>query len=632
MRWNEQTIGSTAIHQQAWIWRWALALLATGIVGTLAFGQLFTTFVPWDDEGYFLRIYRHFLSGRILYDQIRAIYGPLTFFCGAAVARFNPANVTHDTFRWASLPAWVLIAALLAGVVWRWTGRFTPSLVAFLMVGYRLKGLARAVGHPQLWIILASAVVLWLGLDWAFQTDGRVRAFWMGIVLGAVLLIKINIGFYLFIGVALALGLHLKGRFGVLLCGPVALAAAGLGTAILFVAQTPGERYFALAYLLSIAATVTLAAGQTFVPQLKPSALIWLAGGLSLCLCLGVFLTLAAGTTLQSLFTELIIWPRQFAARYHLPFGEPAGTRSLLLCLLGVIAAVGFICLRKPIGARPEWIGILKFVAGSGLLCGFCYDKRIVLTGSLLFLWLLITDCPPRSGAAYSNRLLLAVLSPVFSLQLFPIAGEQVAWAALMPMTAAAVLVADGLNRLEHEGIAFLLARRTAFIARSLIALLLVTLFAYTGAKAAQSWEQWNRNRALNLDGTHWLRLPPSEQDRLQATVAAISRNCHEVLTIPRMASFSLWSGVPLVEAHSPDDISESELRDLRQRNQGCVLFSRDNYLFWRELAISQGTDALLPEIQRTMDAIFAGPDLTLYRSFPIREPAPDPIAARGVR
>jgi hypothetical protein len=192
MRWNEQKIGPAAIRRHAWVWQSALSLVVVGIVGTLAFGRLFTTFVPWDDEGYRFQTYRQFLSGRILYDQIATIYGPLTFFCSAAVARFDANNVTHDAFRWAWLPAWVLIAVVLAGVVWRWTGRFAPSLVTFLVVGCRLEGFAKGVGHPRLWIILAAAVMLCLGLDRAFEAGGFARAFWMGIVIGDVFLFNIK--------------------------------------------------------------------------------------------------------------------------------------------------------------------------------------------------------------------------------------------------------------------------------------------------------------------------------------------------------------------------------------------------------------------------------------------------------
>ena len=56
------------------VWSRVVAIAASGMVAVLAFGQLFTTFFPWDDEGYFFHLYRHFLSGGVLYHQLTSIY------------------------------------------------------------------------------------------------------------------------------------------------------------------------------------------------------------------------------------------------------------------------------------------------------------------------------------------------------------------------------------------------------------------------------------------------------------------------------------------------------------------------------------------------------------------------------
>jgi len=328
--------------------------------------------------------------------------------------------------------------------------------------------------------------------------------------------------------------------------------------------------------------------------------------------------------------------PRQFASENHYPF-LAATRRSLLFCSFAVMVAAAFVVSRwPPFKARPQWIGVLKFAAGIGLLCGFWYDNRIALTGSLLLLWLLVADWAPRRGSGYSNRLLLALLSAVFCLQLFPMAGEQVDWASLLPITAAGVLVADGLNLMEQEGITMFLSWRTASIARSVTTLLLIGVFAHAGEMAVQSWKEWNRNRALNFVGTHWLRLPLGEQGELVATVTAISRNCQELLTIPRMPSFYLWSGIPMLQTHNiaagSAEIRESELRDLRRRNHGCVLFSPSTYGIWRSWMPFTPADTLLPEIQRTMRPIVSTPNLTLYQVLPIREATLDRIVAPIVR
>jgi len=114
--------------------------------------------------------------------------------------------------------------------------------------------------------------------------------------------------------------------------------------------------------------------------------------------------------------------------------------------------------------------------------------------------------------------------------------------------------------------------------------------------------------------GAHWLHLPPADQARLRTTVAAIRRNCREVLTVPRMPSFSLWSEVPMVEfrriASGPEDVREEEVRELREHEGGCVLVSPNTYLFWREIRGATDADQLLPEIERTMNSISSVPDV----------------------
>jgi hypothetical protein len=576
------------------------------MVAALAFGQLFTTFAAFDDEGYFFQLYRHFLSGSVLYDQLTSIYGPMTFFCAAVVACFHPGSVTHDVFRWATLPFWVLIAFLLAAVVWWWTGKSGPSLIAFMLIGYRLKNLAMGIAHPQLWIIVALAMLLALGLDWVWRPRENMRALWAGILLGAVLLFKINIGIFLCVGMALAIGLHMKGRTRIVFCGLPLLASAVFGIGVLFATPFRSEVYFALAYLASLAATVGLAIRQAALPAPRPAALVWLIAGACGCVCLVVVVTLAMGTTLSSLISDLVLFPAGFATTVHAQFREPAGKRSLLLYAAAGVAALAYWRPSRFVRERADWIGILKFAVGSALVCVFWYLDRTALTASLLFVWLLVAGRRPGEPG-YSNRLLLAVLSPLFSLQLYPVAGSQVDWAGLLPMTAAAILMADGIDCLQRAGIASTL--RLAPAARGITALIALLLFAFTGVDAARSLAEWRRNPSLDVAGAHWLHLPPTDDARLRTIVAAIRRNCQEVLTVPRMPSFSLWSEVQMVEPKRITSGSEEDVREVREHEGRCVLVSPNAYLFWSQLRDATNPDRLLPEIERTMNSISSVPD-----------------------
>jgi hypothetical protein len=602
------------------ILRSALASLAFGLIALLAFAQLFTTFVPWDDEGYFLQAYRDVLSGRILFDQVFSIYGPLTFFISALFSGFHAANVTHDALRWVTMPVWIAIASLMAAVVWRLTRRFSSSLIAFLLVGLSLRGLAKAVGHPQLWIILAAAALLWRGLDWLSQPGKESHAFLTGILVGSIVLLKINLGTLVSIALLLAVALHLTGKFRKIACGSLAIFAAALGVALLLAHTTRSEKCFVLAYLASLAATLALAIRRSAERQVPRVSLMWLTLGFAACVCIGLGATLASGTSFHGLYTAFISGPQLLAGKYHNPFRDATRRGSILICAASL--AAGVLCWRAVVKGRAAWLGLAKTAAGSGLLFAFCYDPRLALTGSLLFLWLLIVDVHPLSGEAYSDRLLLALLAPLFSLQLYPMAGEQVDWSTLLPIVAATILLADGLSLLERENYRVPLPRLTRFAATAIVTALTLYLFGSAGKNALGRLKLWRDSPSLNLPGAHLLRLPARETARLQLIVRDLAQNCHAVLIVPGLYSFALWSGVEETEEKKinswpflwPDEVEKHELPDLRHQSGGCVLVIPSVYSFFRYLAVSPGNHDLPSEIQRTMIPVTVGPNFTLYR------------------
>jgi hypothetical protein len=78
---------------------------------------------------------------------------------------------------------------------------------------------------------------------------------------------------------------------------------------------------------------------------------------------------------------------------------------------------------RLLISQHPVWLGSLKIAAGAVLLFQSWLDIRLALTGSLLFLWLLIVDVPAVSGTRYFDRLLLALLSGLLESAALPNGG-----------------------------------------------------------------------------------------------------------------------------------------------------------------------------------------------------------------
>jgi len=614
------------------IWRASVGLLAVGLMAIFAFAFTFTGFAHFDDEGYFLYSYRAFLSGQAPYDRIFSFYGPFSFLSSALVARFDPVNVNHDTFRWFLLPAWILIALLVGGVVWRWTRLLSVGLIGFLLIGFNLHALAVSSGHPQLWILLAVVVLLWLGLDWIYLPGDRGYALCTGIAISIIFLCKINIALFVSVAIALAASLQIKGRTRVILSVILLAAAAGLGVLLLFSTSVRSEKYFALVYLLSLAATCGIASSRPGERQLSVASLIWMVAGLGICLCIGVGAILACGTTLSGLFKGLVTGPVLLVKRYHFPFLEATYPLSIFLSILGLGAAIAVFAWGRRYDASPAWLGPLKVAVGVVLLCPFYYHPRQALTGSLLFSWLLLVDDQAISPQAYSDRLLLALLCSLFSLQLFPNAGTQVYWAALLPIAAAAVMLADGINSISHRVYRTRLSRVTSLVARAAGPVLAVALFLIVGGSAKYFYRQWLAAEPVNLPGTHWVRLRPEEKAHFTDAVSELGRECRTVMTIPGLYSYSLWSGVPPAEEKQinswpflwPREVQENELPRLRRQDGGCVLVDRDVYQFFRKSATSDGSDELLSEVERTMRPVFVLQGLTLYKPSQTLEVFPD--------
>ena len=610
-------------RQRGWVPRYLVAAIALCLIGVFAFGSLFTTFAFYDDEGYFLLAYRDFLMGRPPYDAIYSPYGPYTFLTAGLFTAFDPGNVTPDGFRWITLPVWVAIPIVFAGVVWRLTGNLPICIALFLLIGLRLNGAAEGVGHPQLWVIAALGCLLWVGGTWLSGARYVRRAFWAGLMSGVILLFKINIGVFVLMALGLAITLQLpRGRIRTLAVLTSLFIAVCLIPAFmsLSVANTASERLFISVYVCSLVAIIFAASRHHRPDPIRRAALLWLMVGVILAIGIGIGGVVALGTTGRGLLDGLIFGSLRFSQAFHDPFLEANRNYSLLLCELGVGWAAAIIIVnRVNLLRRQLVIATLKSVAGAGLLLSSWYAPRVALSGSLLFLWILVFDSSEMENAAYLDRMLLVLLAVLYALQIFPIAGSQVDWATVMPTTAAAVLIADGMQAVSKES-AKLGIRYPALLNDAVTVGLVVILSMATAIDATRVWTRWRSLEAVNLPGTSWLRLPPAEATRLTYMTDQIAANCRTLLSVPGLYSFSLWSGVSPIEQRRftswpftwGNDVLRHEFRDLQKG--GCALVSEKSYGLFRGFTTVPQHDDLLTAIRTEMTPIASIQDLTLYR------------------
>jgi hypothetical protein len=460
----------------------------------------------------------------------------------------------------------------------------------------------------------------------------------LGFIAAIILLCKINMGIYAFVAIALAVSLNLKGRVRFFALWTAITASIGLGLLAFLLVRTETEKLFVIAYLGSLITTAAFAYVRPSLHQTSLVGIKWLLFGLGMSLCFGVGITLAWGTTLSQLFHSLVIEPGRLAKSYHSELNDGTRIGRIVLPTAGIVLAICLFFHSPRFLLRPVWLGSLKVAVGAGLLVRLLFEPTHTLIGSLLFLWLLLVDAQPMKDTDYSNRLFLAILCPLFSLQVLPVAGAQIVWATFLQVIAASVLVADGIQCIQRKDLRVQAPRLIRLLAGAAGPILAIYFFFSAGRLTNSYFHQWKNSVSVNLYGTHWLRVSPAEQHLLTATDVELKNHCRRVMMIPGLYSFSVWSGVPPAETRQIDtwpfywakEVQRDELPKLRQENQSCVLISSDMYTFWKNMAINKGDDALLSEVRGTMTPFFEMDDITLYRASQKPDTTPEFAVAAG--
>src|SRR5262249_44683276 len=71
-------------------------------------------------------------------------------------------------------------------------------------------------------------------------------------------------------------------------------------------------------------------------------------------------------------------------------------------------------------------------------------------------------------------------------------------------------------------------------------------LVIHTGSIALAARNQFTfPSASTHLRGATWLHLPNEQATRFEAIAQNVGKNCNTLFTMPGMASFNLWSGIP---------------------------------------------------------------------------------------
>lgn len=595
-------------------WREALAdpLVRAAIVYSLialaaavaAYFTIFGEFATYDDEGTLLVTLKAFVNGHTLYRDIYSEYGPFYYeFFGGLFALTGKA-ITTDASRSIVVFVWVA-ASLLFGIG---AHRLTRSLAlgvvgmgaAFAVLGV----LANEPMHPQgLCVLLFAAVSLLL----VFGPGRRVG--WMGgacgVLLGALLMTKVNLGAFAIAGIALAAVLtvpSLNRRRWLLWL--VVLAYLALPFAVM--ARSLSEswvRELILIEMLAMAAVVVSVWWQRPARDEDDGTTgRWLLGAIAGAAAVVVAILIAivlTGPSLADVYNGMIVQAVRVQNVLISPLPLPGAGVDWAV---GALAAAVLVARIRPSGGEDPalWPGLLRAAAGLTILLVVAHIVPIALNPTsqnavllpVLLSW--VAAVPPGGVVEPVYKRFLRVALPAMAiaeaLQVYPVAASQMGIAGVTFVPVGALCLADALTSLRAWGasrgvrITGLLATVVGVVTVALAVQFTLDSMLRPAVNSALAY--YREREPLPFKGATALRLSPEEVGVYSGVVNLLHRyRCTSFIGYPNVDSLYLWSGIeaPLpaapgawIKAVEPDE-QRRIVRELKTTPRPCAIrsFSR---------------------------------------------------------
>ncbi len=503
----------------------------TLLMAAIAVPVALTRWAPHDDEGFFLYSLRLFAQHGGVYSHVMTPYGPAYHELMAAPLTLLSISIDHNSGRVMTGIMTALISAAAAVVCLRLTGRLSAAVLGQVVALIAALPVTGEPMEPSILVLLFLSLTV---LAVSGPSAGPVRrGMLVGICIAVLALTKINIGAYAGVAALVALlGVSARPRSALWAVG---LALGLAPPVILLVAgrDDPSVVGFALLVMLLVAALQVIPTSRRWpLHRIEPIAMV-VTGG-----CCAVLIGAIA-----------VAWGESAPAMIRATFAANltrASTLAFQFTWLPVVVSTAALALLVLAAARAPRARLALRLAGVVITVVVALlllqptpfpANGLALLGLLLGPMLLLPRNGETTEAAMRGRQLLATLTVLESLQVYPIAGDQVSF-ALFPALLAGVVVASDL---APDLNAALKARLGQGITAAAM-LLLIGPFSLGIA----SWQAWGQAPSLKLSGASLIHRPAADNHPIEQVVAAAQRSgCRSLVTYPGMLSFYLWSSLP---------------------------------------------------------------------------------------
>jgi len=515
---------------------------------------MFVVTQPFEDEGYMLTVLHSFVNHGQMYDDVFGQYGPFYYdFWGGIFSVFG-IPLTPDAGRVVVSIVWI-VTSLGAGLAaLRITKSILLGLATQMAVFSSLSVLANEPMHP-----VGLIGLLLVGLLAAAAFVGRrlsiVAVAIVGGAVGALLLVKINVGAFALLALALVCVVVYPVLAARRWLRPLVEAFFVVAPLLLMTSKF-GEasvRHYAVHVAIAALAVVIALRALRPIPR-SNEELGWMIGGLLGVIFASCLALLGSGTSPGGLLYGVIRQPLRQTDSFRIPL-ELAG-RFWYLDALALAGAVAFYWLsRRRATISPGFLALASAISiGVGFELALSVIGRTLpsdvnsLAGYqfafLAFAWVGLLPLSGRDDSdAMFVKLLLPPLAVLQALHAFPVAGSQTMLATFLLIPLGAVCVANGTRGLARVVIGQ--EERRAFVTLGGLAAvaLLVFLAGVTLRDPLRaSRAAYDAEVPLGLPGEVQVRVPPETATADREVTAAINRNCGSFLTMPGMDYFYIWT------------------------------------------------------------------------------------------
>jgi len=533
----------------------AAGFAAVTVVACLvAYPRMFTGFSFWDDEGDLLVGLQGFVRHGSLYGHTFSRYGPFYYEMWGGLFSLLGIPVDHDGGRTVTMVVWVLIGLEFGLVALRLTGSVLLGLAVQMLVFRAQIVLGNEPLHPGgLICLLLGAILAASSFAWGRASRGALAL--LGGAVAALILVKVNVGFFALAAVALACvtGYTALSRLRWL---RAAVEVGFVATPVLLMHSELSagwvQRYAVHVSIAALAVVVALRArpaGRRVTEELR-----WLLAGFGAAVALVTAAILAAGTTPAGLVDGVLLQPLHQLHAFTLPLELPRRVYAIDLLALGGAVAYRHASRRRE---RPpaRWVAtaaLLEVAVGMAMALSAVTTTLSFGAGglsgyplSLLGLcWVALVSPPDDERAAVAfGRLLLAPLAVLQGLHAFPVAGSQPVWSSFLLVPAGAVCVANGVRRLNGVLAAGTVRRGVSLCAAVGAAALMWFVAGMTLRTPLHDMRSaYDSSVPLGLPGATAVRVGQVEAQVYRAVTAALRRDCGATLMLPGMSSFYVWA------------------------------------------------------------------------------------------